>query len=69
MSAANAGAIAGSDGLAAVGKHDARRGSAISGRGEIVEDEDDHPVAPDQFDPKYETSKWEVWSYYTYWYV
>lgn len=23
-------------------------------------------VAPDQFDPKYETSKWEVWSYYGY---
>ena len=22
--------------------------------------DDDHPVAPDQFDPKYATSKWEI---------
>jgi len=28
--------------------------------------EEDHPVAPDQFDEKYETSKWEVWSWYSY---
>ncbi len=28
--------------------------------------DDVHPVAPDQFDPKYETSKWEIWSYYAY---
>jgi MFS-type transporter involved in bile tolerance (Atg22 family) len=27
---------------------------------------EDHPVAPDQFDPRYETSKWEIWSYYSY---
>jgi hypothetical protein len=26
----------------------------------------DHaPVAPDQFDPKYETTKKEIWSYYS----
>ncbi|CAK4031944.1 Autophagy-related 22 [Lecanosticta acicola] len=32
--------------------------------GELVEE--DHPVAPDQFDPQYETSKYEIWSYYSY---
>ena len=26
----------------------------------------ERPVAPDQFDPKYETSKWEIWAYYAY---
>ena len=26
----------------------------------------DHPVAPDQFDPKWETSKHEIWAYYAY---
>ncbi|MCJ1413092.1 hypothetical protein MMC19_007194 [Ptychographa xylographoides] len=28
--------------------------------------EEEHPVAPDQFDPKYETTRWEIWSYYSY---
>lgn len=28
--------------------------------------EEDRPVAPDQFDPRYETSKWEIWAYYAY---
>jgi len=27
---------------------------------------EDNPVAPDQFDPKWETDKWEIWSYYSY---
>lgn len=27
---------------------------------------DARPVAPDQFDPNFETSKAEIWSYYTY---
>ncbi len=27
---------------------------------------DEHLVAPDQFDPKYETSRWEIWAYYSY---
>ncbi len=27
---------------------------------------DQAPVAPDQFDPKNETSKWEIWAYYSY---
>jgi hypothetical protein len=30
------------------------------------EDGGDPPVAPDQFDPKWETSRWEIWAYYTY---
>lgn len=28
--------------------------------------DDEHPVAPDQFDPKFETTRSEVWSYYAY---
>lgn len=28
--------------------------------------EDDHPIAPDQFDPKYETTKKEIYAYYSY---
>jgi hypothetical protein len=28
--------------------------------------DDVHPVAPDQFDPRYETTKWEIWAYYSY---
>ncbi|KAK4547518.1 hypothetical protein LTR36_000474 [Oleoguttula mirabilis] len=28
--------------------------------------EAEHPVAPDQFDEKYETSKREIWAYYSY---
>ena len=26
----------------------------------------DTPVAPDQFDERYETSRWEIWAYYWY---
>jgi hypothetical protein len=28
--------------------------------------EDGKPVAPDQFEPKYETGKYELWAYYSY---
>ncbi len=28
--------------------------------------QDDRPIAPDQFDPAYETTKKEVWAYYAY---
>lgn len=28
--------------------------------------DEDHPVAPDQFDPKWETDKIEIWTYYGY---
>ena len=27
---------------------------------------DEQPIAPDQFDPKYETSRLEIWAYYSY---
>ena len=30
------------------------------------ESSDELPVAPDQFDPQYETSRWEIWAYYSY---
>lgn len=33
-------------------------------QGSLVEEE--RPVAPDQFEERYETSKWEIWSYYGY---
>lgn len=32
--------------------------------GSIIEE--DRPVAPDQFDERFETSKGEIWSYYSY---
>ena len=28
--------------------------------------EEERPVAPDQFNPRYETTRWEVWAYYSY---
>lgn len=31
-----------------------------------VPNADDRPVAPDQFDPKYEATQKEIWSYYSY---
>jgi MFS-type transporter involved in bile tolerance (Atg22 family) len=27
---------------------------------------EERPVAPDQFDPRYETTRWEIWAYYAY---
>ncbi|KAI9846802.1 MAG: hypothetical protein M1837_003651 [Sclerophora amabilis] len=30
------------------------------------EEGDDRPVAPDQFDEKYETTRKEIWSYYAF---
>lgn len=40
---------------------------ASQGNGEFEDRlEDDQPVAPDQFLEGYETSRWEVWSYYAY---
>lgn len=35
-------------------------------RGELEGFEDEQPVAPDQFLEGYETSRWEIWSYYAY---
>lgn len=33
---------------------------------EVYAPEGERPIAPDQFDPKYETSKLEIWAYYFY---
>ena len=27
---------------------------------------EEQPIAPDQFDPKFETSRFEIWAYYAY---
>lgn len=32
----------------------------------IRNDDDKQPVAPDQFDEKYQTTKWEIWAYYAW---
>lgn len=29
------------------------------------ESDEERPVAPDQFDPKYETTRYEIWAYYS----
>ena len=34
--------------------------------GEPLPPDAEQPVAPDQFDPQYETSRWEIWAYYAY---
>ena len=55
MSVANAG-------IAAAGEHPPPEG-------EVDHDstfDESHPIAPDQFDPEFETTKWETWSYYSY---
>jgi hypothetical protein len=38
----------------------------FQGHGELEDGSDEQPVAPDQFLEGYETSKWEIWSYYAY---
>jgi hypothetical protein len=30
----------------------------------IEKDDDDQPIAPDQFDDKYQTTRQEIWAYY-----
>ena len=32
----------------------------------IEASEDERPSAPDQFDPAFETTRWEIWAYYAY---
>ncbi|KIW69107.1 hypothetical protein PV04_05002 [Phialophora macrospora] len=62
MSVANAGIAAAATGPQA---EDPKKDIDVNpARGNTFDEE--HPVAPDQFDPKYETSKWEVWAYYAY---
>jgi len=36
----------------------------VSKDGSLVEEE--RPVAPDQFDERYQTGKYEIWAYYAY---
>lgn len=50
--------------LATADKDDPTKGAIEEYDGKLVEDE--RPVAPDQFDPKYETSRNEIWAYYSY---
>jgi hypothetical protein len=52
--------------LAAAAAEDPPRLS--TGRAPLTTEESlsDHPIAPDQFDPKLETDKFEIWSYYLY---
>ncbi|KIV82100.1 hypothetical protein, variant [Exophiala sideris] len=33
---------------------------------DLDDHEEERPIAPDQFDPRYETTKWERWAYYCY---
>lgn len=42
-----------------------KKGSIDAGDGTSTSEET-RPVAPDQFDPRYETTKWEIWAYYAY---
>lgn len=52
-------------GLAPLGADadDAKKGGLEEHAGGSEESE--RPVAPDQFDEKYETTKWEIWAYYS----
>ncbi|KIY03112.1 uncharacterized protein Z520_01579 [Fonsecaea multimorphosa CBS 102226] len=60
MSVANAGIIAAATAPEA---EDPKKDVEINSPSDL---EEDRPVAPDQFDPKYETSNWERWAYYAY---
>ncbi|OAP65381.1 hypothetical protein AYL99_01353 [Fonsecaea erecta] len=60
MSVANAGIIAAATAPEA---EDPKKDLGFDRPGDL---EEERPVAPDQFDPKYQTSKWEIWAYYCY---
>ncbi|KIW75257.1 hypothetical protein Z517_12031 [Fonsecaea pedrosoi CBS 271.37] len=60
MSVANAGIIAAATAPEA---EDPKKDAELNSPDDLDED---RPVAPDQFDPKYQTSKWERWAYYCY---
>ena len=53
-------------GLAQIGAlaEDTTKGAIEKRNGSLVEEE--RPVAPDQFDTRYETSTTEIWAYYSY---
>lgn len=50
--------------LSGVMAEDPRKGSIVAYAKDFDADEQERPVAPDQFDPRYETSKKEIWSWY-----
>lgn len=50
--------------LASASAEDPQKGEFVTK--EPTGDIEDHPVAPDQFDPKWETDKLEIWTYYGY---
>lgn len=40
--------------------------TADMGGNQMESDTTDHPVAPDQFDEKYRTTRMEIWAYYAW---
>jgi hypothetical protein len=46
----------------------AQKPSSTDTNGALADDipEDERHVAPDQFDPAYETTRYEIWAYYCY---
>ncbi|KAK5403070.1 hypothetical protein LTR06_010163 [Exophiala xenobiotica] len=62
MSVANAGIAAAATGPQA---EDATRDPELNGPG-LDDAEEERPIAPDQFDPRYETTRWERWAYYCF---
>ena len=47
---------------------DPNRGAVVYSKeeGNHIQEEEDRPIAPDQADPKFETSRSEKWAYYSY---
>ncbi len=48
----------------AASAEDPSKGMVEDGKDGLVEQ--DHPIAPDQYDERFETSRWEIWAYYSY---
>lgn len=61
MSVANAGIAAAATSAQA---EDPKRDYSVPSNPD--EEDEQGPIAPDQFDPNYETTKWERWAYYCY---
>ena len=45
---------------------DPKRGGQLDVSKEYAVPVEEQPIAPDQFDPKFETSRFEIWAYYAY---
>ena len=43
-----------------------KQGGQLDGSKEYGASMEEQPIAPDQFDPKFETSRFEIWAYYAY---